>query len=364
MLIIDDQNPGTAPKPSIFLHGVTGAGKSTWATRGGRPMVILTEPKAMSVLRQVNPQALGFVPESTKDLLDLFTRLGQPEWLAAKGIDRIVLDSFTDLTYTLPSWMKDGTGILLKMEIQEFGDLKSYALALVKAIQLTGYPSIIIARSTVKRVGRVEKIVPDGYGKSVEELPGKCLPTVEARYDSELGYLIDSTPDECSQRCGLPWVPPVFTGTALEFLEAVGHPAETVTRKSDGTVELGWQNRAPDLTPKETQRILGEMVQDRAAEAKTHEPSTTASAFVDGLAPLDLCTAEECVEITDAAVRGKVPMDKLAIYMHQKGYMPHAQDWTRITKEGHAKALPILQDETKARGLIAFLNNPANLIAA
>jgi hypothetical protein len=352
MLIIDDQNPGTAPKPSIFLHGVTGAGKSTWATAGGRPMVILTEPKAMSVLRQVNPQALGFVPESTKDLLDLFTRLGQPEWLAGKGIDRIVLDSFTDLTYTLPSWMKDGTGILLKMEIQEFGDLKSYALALVKAIQLTGYPSIIIARSTVKRVGRVEKIVPDGYGKSVEELPGKCLPTVEARYDSELGYLIDSTPDECSQRCGLPWVPPVFQGSALEFLEAVANNPAT------------WQNRAPDLTPKETQRILGEMVQDRAAEAKTHEPSTTASAFVDGLAPLDLCTPEECVEITDAAVRNKVPMDKLAIYMHQKGYMPNPKDWTRITKEGHAKALPVLSDPSKVRGLIAHLNNPANLIAA
>jgi len=150
MLIIDEKNPGSAPKPSIFLHGVTGAGKSTWATKGGRPLVILTEPKAMSILRLVNPQAIGMVPQSTKDIFDIFVLLGQPERLSARGIDRIVLDSFTDLTYSLPAWMKDPSGvqILLKMEIQEFGDLKNYALALVKAIQLTGYPNIIIARGT------------------------------------------------------------------------------------------------------------------------------------------------------------------------------------------------------------------------
>lgn len=285
MLVIDSTTPGTAPKPSIFLHGVTGAGKSTWATKGGRPLAILTEPKAMSILRLTNPDAVGLVPESVKDVLDLFQILGDPDRLAKRNIDRIVLDSFTDLTYSLPQWMKDPSGhqVLLKMEIQEFGDLKNYALALVKAIQLTGYPSIIIARSTVKKVGRVEKIVPDGYGRSVEELPGKCLPTVEARFDTELGYLIDSTPDECSQRCGLPWVPQVFKGTALEFLGVVGAPPTfTVTVRDQDS-------------GKSTVHTFATSGEAETFRAKNHKPDQLLTATLDGAKAAGLAAPAETI---------------------------------------------------------------------
>jgi hypothetical protein len=308
--------------------------------------VILTEPKAMAVLRQVNPQAQGLVPQSTRDVLDLFTRLGQPEWLAAKKIDRIVLDSFTDLTYSLPAWMKDPSGkeILTKLEIQEFGDLKNYALALVKAIQLTGYPSIIIARSTVKKVGRVEKVVPDGYGKSVEELPGKCLPTVEAVWDEDHGYHISSAPDECSQRCGLPWVPQIWTGAALEFLERVATPS-------------GAQQRPAPLTEKETSEALSQMMEASRA-AKARPVSAGAAAFADAVADGPAtCSPEDCVEITDLAIRNKVNLDQLGAYMASKGYMLRAKDWTSITPEGHEKALLHLQDDRKRRALVAYLDS-------
>ena len=340
MRVIDAKTPGQVVAPSVFLHGLTGVGKSTWACSGGRPLVILTEPKAMSVLRQVNPDAVGMAPESTEDVVELFSKLGSPAWTDSLGVDRIVLDSFTDLCYSLPRWMKDGSGILLKMEIQEFGDLKNYALALVNAIQLTGLPSIIIARSTVKKTGRVEKICPDGYGKSVEELPGKCLPTVEARYDSELGYLIDSTPDEYSQRCGLPWVPAVWTGPVLDFLSVVA-------RREAPT-------RAPEISQAETQRLLGEMVQARAA--RLEEVPSAASDFVDALVPLGFAGPNDCAEITDLAQRHKVSLARLAAYLHEKGKMPNPKDWTRITSDGYSMILPYLTDPHKRRGLVLHLD--------
>jgi hypothetical protein len=345
MLVIDSNTPGTAPKPSIFLHGVTGAGKSTWATKGGRPLAILTEPKAMSILRLVNPDAVGLVPQSTKDVMDLFQILGDPERLAKRNIDRIVLDSFTDLTYSLPQWMKDPSGaqILLKMEIQEFGDLKNYAMALVKAIQLTGYPSIIIARSTVKKVGRVEKIVPDGYGRSVEELPGKCLPTVEARYDTELGYLIDTTPDECSQRCGLPWVPQVFKGTALEFLEIVNTPAAPAS--DPRSIGLA--------APAET---IGDVVAN-VAQAVKDAPVAVSQAtadFVDGLDAKFISQAD-WEDLTQRMTDHKVDHAQLKAYCITKGWLkPEAQGFNTLTTDGW-QTLKKHLTEDKIRAFRAFL---------
>jgi len=209
-------------RPSMFLHGITGNGKSTWAATGGTPLVIVTEPKAESVLRLINSNAVGLVPESLNDLEQLLDVLGRPDKTAK--YDRIILDSFTELTLNIPRWIQaraGRTGILAKLDISEFGNLKDYALAIVKAIQLTGLPSIIIGRSTSKRVGAQERIVPDGLGKSVDELPGKLLPTAEARFDPEQGHVIDTTPADHSQRCGLPWVPQVFQGTVLNYLALI-----------------------------------------------------------------------------------------------------------------------------------------------
>lgn len=205
--------------PSMFLHGITGHGKSTWATQGGTPLVILLEAKAESVLRQINPNAVGLVPESLDDLLQLLEMLGKPE--KTEKFDRIVLDSFTELTTLAPRWIQQRagrTGSLTKLELSEYGDLRDYALSIVRAIQLTGKPSVIIGRSTSKRIGLSERIVPDGTGRAVDELPGKLLPTAEARFDTELGYVIDTTPADHSQRCGLPWIPPIYKGSCLDYL--------------------------------------------------------------------------------------------------------------------------------------------------
>lgn len=259
MKVIDAATPGNAPKPSMFLHGLTGGGKSHWSESGGVPLVILAEAKAQSVLLKINPKAIGLVPESLADLDFLMEYLGNPDKLAAKGIDRIVLDSFTELTQALPRWLREAvsgpTGTLVKLELSEYGNLRDYALAIVKAIQLTGYPSVIIGRSVSKRVGLADSIRPDGAGKSVDELPGKLLPTAEARFDSELGYVIDTTPADHSQRCGLPWVPAVYKGSCLEYLQIVeggGQAAGGYDKPADPVVLHQSQATAPPLPPVET----------------------------------------------------------------------------------------------------------------
>jgi hypothetical protein len=268
MKILDENTPGTAPKPSMFLHGLTGNGKSWWTTTGGIPLVVLLEAKAQSVLRLINPKAIGLVPESLDDLDNLLVYLGNPQKLAAKGIDRIVLDSFTELTLALPRWIKEKmgpVGTLVKLEQSEFGSLQDYALAVVKAIQYTGYPSVIIGRSVSKRVGLAESIRPDSLGKSVEQLPGKLLPTAEARFDGELGYVIDTTPADHSQRCGLPWVPPVWSGSCLDYLRLIeaGPTTSAPTTETSTTTE-----RTATGTPAERPRAA----QTPAAQASAINP--------------------------------------------------------------------------------------------
>ena len=224
--------PTTKRRASMFLHGGSGAGKSTRSFTGGRPLGIVFEPKAEAQILNYNPNATAWAPESIKDLLDVFQWLGSPK-LLEQGFTRIVVDSFTDLTASLPEWLvahntPDAAGqIARKMEIQEYNDVQGWALAVVKAVQSTGLPTIIIARSESVKQGRIERIVPMGLGKSVNKLPGLLLPTVEARIDSESGFIWDTTPDEYSQRCGLPWVPHVWNGTADDFLALVERgPAE------------------------------------------------------------------------------------------------------------------------------------------
>lgn len=250
----------------MFLHGITGSGKTTRAIEGGTPLVIVTEAKAEAHVKNINPNAKFWAPEGIKDLLDIFQWLGNPK-LADKGFDRIILDSFTNLTDSLPEWLvahnaPDQAGqIARRMEIQEYGDVQGWSLAMVKAIQSVGLPSIIIARSESVKQGRVERIVPMGLGKSVNKLPGMLLPTVEARVDSEGCFIWDTAPDEYSQRCGLPWVPRTWNGTASDFLALV--------------------ERGPVAEP----ATIGEMIQQNREEQKINPTPTSPAVneFVDGL---------------------------------------------------------------------------------
>jgi len=227
--------PSKVTRASILVHGLTGGGKTTRALRDGKPLVICTEPKAEAHILNLNPSATCWIPESCKDLTDIMEWLGNPK-LLDQGFTRIVLDSATELTELLPDWIlqKQAADVTIEMgrriSIEEYRPITSWVIGILRAIQLSGLPSIIIARSDAKKIGLIEKIVPAGLGSSCRNLNAQLVPTVESRYDSEiLDFVWDSRPDEYSQRCGLLWVPPIFRGTADEFLACVEQGAQSAT---------------------------------------------------------------------------------------------------------------------------------------
>ena len=256
-------------RPSIMVHGLTGSGKTTRALVGGKPLVICTEPKAEAHVLNLNPSATCWVPESCEDLEQIFVWLGKPE-LRDKEFTRIVLDSYTELTEMLPNWIirKANPEIHLeigrKMELQEYKPVQQWGIALVRAIQLTSLPSIIIARSDAKEIGRVRKIVPAGLGSSVQGLPAQLVPTVEAHWDEELQtWIWDSRPDAYSQRCGLSWLPMVWDGSADDFLALVGKPspahAPVIPEKT--TAERIAEARAANQVTEDAIKIRQEMAE-------------------------------------------------------------------------------------------------------
>jgi len=219
--------PARKTRASMLLHGLTGTGKTTRSLEGGKPLVICTEPKAEAHVLTLNPDAVVVVPESCADLLRICEQLADPS-ITKRGFTRIVLDSYTELTEALANWIlihesgNPNVQIGRKLSIDEYRPIMQWGLTLVKAIQRSGLPSIIIARSDAMEVGRIQMIVPAGLGSSSRKLPSQLVPTVEARYDDELReYIWDSRPDEYSQRCPLKWVPQIWTGTADDFLSLV-----------------------------------------------------------------------------------------------------------------------------------------------
>ena len=62
--------------------------------------------------------------------------------------------------------------------------------------------------------------------------------TAEPRLDERLGWVLDTTPDDYSQRCGLPWVPQVWQGSCLDYLQLIERGPQRARRS-------GWRSEAP-----------------------------------------------------------------------------------------------------------------------
>ncbi len=335
----------------ILVQALSGKGKTFFSTQGGKPLYLSPESKCRVTVKAINPDAFVF-PMDTKVDYDKAIAMVQRAELVEKGYTRIVLDSFSELTEMMPEWLSMG----FPLQIQDYGTIGNKAMELVRAILKAPIPSIIISRSEAKEQGKIHRIVPGSLGKSAASLPAKCVLTAETRFDEKLGWCVDTTPDDYTQRAGLPWVPSIFQGSADEFLTLVeaGPSATTVTTQT----RIEAAGKAADAMQAERQAPTtpGEVFSQM--DPKPAQPvSTETHEFVDGLTPIKWCSPEECVEVTDLAGR-HLPklLGALGAYLHAKGVMPDPKNWTRMTKEGHDKILPSLQDEQKRRALIAHLS--------
>jgi hypothetical protein len=216
MKIINKATPSTSrARAHVLLHGESGSGKTTFAITGGRPFVVCLEPKAEAIIPSINPDAIIAVPESIDDLREIGRALRLPSEAVKTfpGIDkatRFVFDSWTDLTALVGGFIGNGSQISLP----QYGDLQRIVFGLLGMAQAGPLPSIIIARSEVQESGngvlRVSKVVPAGLGKSVGQLPGKLVATLQAMSINEKGdpFTIESGPSDSARRSGLPWLKP------------------------------------------------------------------------------------------------------------------------------------------------------------
>lgn len=342
-------------RPVILIQALSGKGKTFFAAQGGKPYYLAPESKCRGTVKVINPAAMVFDIDTKVDFDKAIQAVQDPR-LVEKGYTRIVLDSYSELTEIMPEMINMG----FPLQIQDYGTIGNKAMELVRAMLKSPIPGIIISRSEAKEQGKVHRIVPGSLGKSAGSLPAKCVLTAETRFDEQVGWCVDTTPDDYTQRAGLPWVPSIFQGSADEFLAIVeaGPQAGTVTTASriEAAGKAADAMRAEREAPKSVGEVFSHMEPPAGAPI-----SPEAEAFGDAVAdgPTVFCTPEECTEITDLAGRFKVPLAQLAAYLHANGAMPDPKNWTRITKDGHAKVLPSLQDPKKRSALINHLTQLA-----
>lgn len=149
----------------------------------------------------------------------------------------------------------------------------------------------------------------------------------------------------------------LFDGRLEHLTEATGRELGTWLESGGVLVpEEAPVEQAPASTPEvgtpAYQKAFGAMTEEIQAEklAAKPEPSQAASDFVDGMADGNWLSPEGCVDITDAAVKGKVDLKQLAAYLNKKGWMPDVQNWTRI----HKDALEPMRIHLGAERLQAF----------
>jgi len=377
--------------PCILVHGLHGKGKTERAVKGGKPFVITTELKARNRVRKLNPQADGFFPENLVELEQLLEVLGSERFLGA-GFDRVVLDSYTELTNALPDWiiLRHSPGLKLDpgrlIEKQEYGPIMNWALAIVDALMLTGLPVIILCRSEIKEGATVLM----STGSSAKHLSSKVNATFEAVFDQELGHLWTSEPSATSPRCGLEEVPQKWNGPAAELLAliagtsaplAVAPPPAALTAAQEvdhgtGPGNAGAPGPAASSEPAPPTReevkaaayaapaqTLGDVAANVREAQASAAPSVSqaASDFVDGVSP-EVAKGEEIQALLLLCEEHReVDQSRLLHYLQiQGGVVPvpgRVPCYADLRPASVAAVIPILRDENRRRAFVAHLNN-------
>ncbi len=356
----------------ILIGALSGKGKTFFSAQGGKPFYLAPETKCQGTVKVINPDALVF-PIDTKADFEKAIKAVQDPRLVEKGYTRIVLDSYSELTEIMPEMM----GMGFPLQIQDYGTIGNKAMELVRAMLKSPIPGIIISRSEAKEQGKVHRVVPGSLGKSAGNLPAKCVLTAETRCDEQLGWVVDTTPDDYTQRAGLPWVPHIFQGTADEFLALVeAGPAveaptttERIAAAGKAADAMETARRAGIAKPAKT---IGEIAVNmaKAMAAVPEAPMTPEVALImDGMEPLPktptvpMATEDQCKELYDLAKTHKVDTAQLLAYAVSKGWAP-GQNWLGITTEGHQTLTAFLTNDSKRRGLQAHLVQHFGNVAA
>ena len=113
--------------------------------------------------------------------------------------------------------------------------------------------------------------------------------------------------------------------------------------------------RAPQISEKETQAQLGQMVQDKKEE-NLHKPVDASSAsFADSITPLPRITMSQWEDLNDLQTAAQIDGRQLRPYCVKKGWLPaNAEGLDRLSPEGF-KPLQLNMGAEKSRAFKAWL---------
>lgn len=284
------------PFLKVALTGHSGAGKTDWAARSPRPLILLTEVQAMPSIVVANPDALVIPIERWDDFREAFdaVKQGKPTTIIVDGeeqpalevtlggatatIQTLVLDTMTDL-------QRLAFNKMLKAEGPEGMDRLDFSEA-NNNLSIDKHGVLISAAETIWQQQRAIPVntvflflardVQDDTGakQTLPMLTGKSLPYSMGQYFNASGLAQVRRTDGGSLQHFVRWSSP---SAAALTKPGPGWPAVTVNTRKDGETTLGSLLRFtfPDLAVAAEPHDSAEFVSTTPALAKS-APSESA----------------------------------------------------------------------------------------
>jgi hypothetical protein len=241
-----------APILKIAIVGASGAGKTEWAARSPRPLIVLTEPQGLASIQTANPEAMVVLVESWEDFRKVFdaVKLAQPTEIDGQPASQatiegqtfvfqtLVVDSFTDLQRLainklagVESGSRDRLDFdsgAVNLSIEKWGQLTSGCEAVWS--QQRALPC-----STVFLFLAEDRTDDQQVRTTIPMLAGQKLPFSMGQYFNAVGLATVRRSGESLQHL-IRWSS--ATSTAITK-PAPGWPAVTVNTRTPGQTTLG-----------------------------------------------------------------------------------------------------------------------------
>jgi hypothetical protein len=280
------------PVLKVAILGASGAGKTEWAARSPRPLILLTEPQGLASITNANPDALVVIIETWEDFRRVFDACKAAKIIDIDGqsaceinIDgqtlvyqTLVVDSFTDLQRLainklagVESGIKDRLDFdsgAINMGFEKWGQLTSGCESVWTQQRALPCNTIFLFLAEDKTDDQQVKT-------TIPMLAGQKLPYSMGQFFNAVGLAMVRKNGDGSLQHAIRWQSP--TAAALTK-PAPGWPAATLNTRTPGQTTLGslLLYSYPDLTVAHNDTDSAEYVATKPVALPTpvEEPAT------------------------------------------------------------------------------------------
>lgn len=290
------------PFLKVAISGHSGAGKTDWAVRSPKPLILLTEVQALPTIISSNPEAIVLPIERWDDFRIAFeaVKQGTPSTILVDGIEQPSLDVTIDgETVTIQTLVLDTMTDLQRLAFNRMIGADSGGMDRLDFAEASNNLSIDkhgILISAAETIWQQQRAIPvntvfvtlardiqddTGAKQTLPMLTGKSLPFSMGQYFNAVGLAQVRRSDAGTMQHLIRWSSP--TAAALTK-PGPGWPAATVNSRTPGQTTLGSLLRFtfPDLIvahePSDDPRYVSASLtgSGKAPESQPNEsPSTT-----------------------------------------------------------------------------------------